>query len=198
MRTDAWAQRQQAVAAGASGPDLTLGDVAARNADVLASDGRVPGAMTRLVRAAALWAQAERAARHRTAEAEAARAAAASPAPSPAAPAAPDRTVQVLEGLVTAYARALESRNVAQVRRAYPGMNVRQEEGMRRLFQRAQDLRVTLELTDVRLQGDAAEGRVKGDYAYTSPTTHVTEHQPVFHRVAFERGPQGWILTAIE
>jgi hypothetical protein len=104
----------------------------------------------------------------------------------------------VLEGLVTAYARALESRNVAQVRRAYPGMNVRQEEGMRRLFQRAQDLRVTLELTDVRLQGDAAEGRVKGDYAYTSPTTHVTEHQPVFHRVAFERGPQGWILTAIE
>jgi len=199
MRTDAWAQRQRAVAAGASGADLTLGDVAARNADILASDGRVPGAMTRLVRAAALWAQAERAARERAAEAEAARAAAASPAPSPApSPATPDRTVQVLEGLVTAYARALESRNVAQVRRAYPGMNVRQEEGMRRLFQRAQDLRVTLELTEVRLQGDAAEARVKGDYAYTSPTTHVTEHQPVFHRVAFERGPQGWILTAIE
>src|SRR6266851_9224707 len=198
MRSDAWAQRGRAVAAGASGTDLTPGDLAARNADNLASQGRVPGAMTRLVRAAALWAQAERAARDRAAEAEAARAPAANPTPSPAAPVATDRTVQVLEGLVTGYARALESRNVAQVRRAYPGMNVRQEDVMRRLFQRAQDLRVTLELTDVRLQGDAAEGRVKGDYAYTSPTTHVTEHQPVFHRVAFERGPQGWILTAIE
>ncbi len=193
MRRDAWAQRGRAVAAGASGADLTPGDVAGRNADNLASEGRVPGAMTRLVRAAAMWAQAERAARNRVAEAEAARAAPANPTPSPAAPAAPDRTAQVLEGLVTAYSRALESRNVAQVRRAYPGMNVRQEE-----FQRAQDLRVTLELTDVRLQGDAAEGRVKGDYAYTSPTTHVTEHQPVFHRVAFERSLQGWILTAIE
>jgi hypothetical protein len=153
--------------------------------------------MTRLVRAAAMWAQAERAARDRAAQAEAARAAG-NPTPSPAGPAATDRTVQVLEGLVTAYARALESRNVAQVRRAYPGMNVRQEDVMRRLFQRAQDLRVTLELTDVRLQGEAAEGRVKGDYSYTSPTTHVTEHQPVFHRVAFERSLQGWILTAIE
>jgi serine/threonine protein kinase len=198
MRRDAWAQRGRAVSAGASGADLTPGDVAARNADTFASEGRIPGAMTRLVRAAALWAQAARAARNRGPEAEAARAAAPNPASSPAAPAAPDRTEQVLEGLVTAYARSLESRNVAQVRRAYPGMNVRQEEGMRRLFLRAQDLRVTLELTDVRLQGDAAEGRVKGDYAYTSPTTHVTEHQPVFHRVAFERSLQGWILTAIE
>ena len=197
MRSDAWAQRERAVAAGASGADLTPGDVAARNADDLASEGRVPGAMTRLVRAASLWAQAERSARDRAAAAEAARSATENPPPS-AAPAAADRTEQGLEGIIAAYARALESRNIAQVRRAYPALSVRQEEGMRRLFQRAQDLRVTIKLTEVHYQGGGAEGRVTGDYAYTGPTTHVTEHQPFFHRVAFERYAGRWILTAIE
>src|SRR5260370_38851765 len=130
--------------------------------------------MTRLVRAAASWAQAERAARDRAAEA--ARATAANPTPSPAAPAATDRTVQVLEGLVTAYARALESRNVAQVRRAYPGMNVRQEDVMRRLFPRAQDPRATLQRTDVRPQGDARGGAAKGGSAYPRAPAPAPAH----------------------
>jgi serine/threonine protein kinase len=199
LRTEARGQRDRAVAAGATAGDLATGDLAARNADALSGEGRMPGAMTRLVRATALWAQAERAARGRTADAEAARSAAASPPPSAApTPAAPDQVTAALQAVVTTYARALESRTIAQVRRAYPGLNLRQEENMRRFFQRAQDLRVRLELTDVHREGEGAEGRVVGDYAYTSPTTHVTEHQPVLHRVAFQRLPRGWVLTAIE
>jgi len=198
MRHDAQTARDRAVAAGAAAGDLAAGDQAARAADALAADGRVPGAMTRLMRAAGLWAQAERAVHDRAAEAEAARTAAANPAAPVPPSATPDEATAALQGVVAAYARALESREVGQVRRVYPGLTLRQGENMRRLFRRAQDLRVTLVLTDLRRQGDSAEGRVTGQYAFTSPTTHVLEHQPVFHRVAFRREGGSWVLTAIE
>jgi serine/threonine protein kinase len=198
MRRDAQAARDRAAQAGASAADLAPGDQAARNADALAADGRLPGAMTRLMRAAGLWAQAERAVKDRAAEAEAARTAAANPTPAAPAPAAPDEATVAIQGVVAAYARALESRDVGQVRRVYPGLTLRQEEGMRRLFRRAQDLRVTLQVGDLRRQGDTAEGRVTGQYTFTSPTTHVLEHSPVFHRVAFRRDGATWVLTAIE
>jgi hypothetical protein len=198
MRRDAQTARDRAAQAGASAADLAPGDQAARNADALAADGRLPGAMTRLMRAAGLWAQAERAVKDRAAEAEAARTAAANPAPSSPAPAAPDEATVAIQGVVAAYARALESRDLGQVRRVYPGLTLRQEEGMRRLFRRAQDLRVTLQLGDLRRSGDTAEGRVTGQYTFTGPATHVLEHSPVFHRVAFRRDGSTWVLTAIE
>ena len=143
--------------------------------------------------------QAARAARARAADAEAARSAAPNPAPAATSPAtAVDPAAATLQSVVAEYAAALGSYDVERLRRIYPNLTLRQEEGMRRLWRRARDLRVTLRLANLTHQGQTAEGQVEGEYAYTSPATHVIEHQPVFHRVAFQQKGSAWVLTAIE
>ena len=156
LQQSAYDARRRAVEAGASAGQLDSGDSHNRLASALFIDGKTAEAGQQLNQAALLWGAAERAARaasiasSRTAVAETPKTvlpppvsvsapqvqpqpqvqqAAPAPAPPPANPALD------IGAVVVAYARAIESRDVSVVRRAYPGITSGQAKGWEQFFQ---------------------------------------------------------------
>jgi serine/threonine-protein kinase len=91
----------------------------------------------------------------------------------------------------------LESGNIATIRQAYPGLTAQQEKGWRDFFQVAQNLRVSLGVTDVQQTIDAADATVAGTYDYRDKQSRRDQHQSVSFHVSLERGGGGWRITAI-
>lgn len=116
--------------------------------------------------------------------------AAEAPAPSPAAASA-----EIAE-VARVYARAIESRDIAGVRRAYPGLTDAQERGFRQFFEAARNLHVTFAARDVDVTGPVADARLTGAYDYTT-TDGQHQHQPVDFAAIFRREGGGWRLTSV-
>jgi hypothetical protein len=142
------------------------------------------------MRAASLWANAQRRAEARAVDAM--------PSPPPAI-ARPDETTLQLQATIAEYARAVESRSLEQVRRVFPDIPPRQEEGLRRFFRRVQELQARLQVDDVQPAGerDRLVARVSGEYTYRSLVTRVTERQPVAFRATFRHEGRRWRIAAI-
>jgi uncharacterized protein YjdB len=201
LRGEAQTARGRAQGAGATTADLAAGDAVRDTAEQLARVGRFPEAFARFGEAQAQWRAAEQSARDRAAQVAAAAAqrprldsppvAAPPPAPSPAA------IRQEIMDAVLAYGRALESRNITQVRQAYPGLTSQQERGWRDFFQVAQTLRVTFGVTNVQYSGDAGEATVTGAFEYRNSQTRRDERQPVSFRAQLERSADGWRIRSI-
>ncbi|HEU5261408.1 MAG TPA: serine/threonine-protein kinase [Gemmatimonadales bacterium] len=196
LRTTAVAAMRRALEAGATPAELANGDTALRGAESLAAAGRLPEAMVQLATATALWRDAERLSRARVAQ-DSARLHAAEPAPPPAAVRPPADPRAQIERAIADYARALESLDVGQVRRAYPGLTPAQQQGWKDLFESVRRLRAGLTVTAVNLVGGTAEAIVSGDYEYESATTRRTERRPVTFRAVLVADSTGWRLTAI-
>jgi hypothetical protein len=206
LRSDAQIARARAQGAGASADDLRDGEGLYANAELLARNSRYADATSRFRDAMTAWGRAEQAAKARAAQL-ATQPRVENPAPvpppppaPPTAPAAPSaaQVRQAVTDAVQAYATALQSRNIAQIRQAYPGLTGAQETGWRDFFQVAQNLRVVLGVTDVQQQGiDAAEATVAGTYEYRDSQSRRDQHQSVSFRVSLERGGGGWRITAI-
>jgi hypothetical protein len=201
LRAEAQTARGRALGAGATAADLAAGDAARDTGERLARAGRFPEAFARFGEAQAQWRVAEQSARDRAAQAAAAAAqrprldsppvAAPPPAPSPAA------IRQEIMDAVQAYGRALESRNIAQVRQAYPGLTSQQERNWRDFFQVAQDLRVTFGVANVQYSADAGEAVVTGAFEYRNTQTRRDVRQPVSFRAQLERSANGWRIRSI-
>jgi hypothetical protein len=113
---------------------------------------------------------------------------------APAAPSPAAIRQQIIDA-VLAYGRALESRNISQIRLAYPGLTSAQEQGWRGFFQEAQNVRVSLGVTEVQQSGDAAEVTVNGTLEYTQ--SRRAKRDPMPFRATLERGAGGWRITVI-
>ena len=88
------------------------------------------------------------------------------PAESPAAEAPADPRPQI-EELVAAYARAIESKSTAEMRRVYPGLRGDQQEGWSTLFSHAKGaVRAELALAAVDVTGTTATVDVTGHLQY--------------------------------
>jgi serine/threonine protein kinase len=96
--------------------------------------------------------------------------------------------------LIAAYARALESRDIAQVRQAYPRMTQQQESAFRTSLPNLQTARLTVESIDD--QGDVATAMVRGEYVFVFDGRQ--QASPVSFRATFERAGTGWQLTRTE
>ena len=120
----------------------------------------------------------------------------AGPPPAPPAPSPAAVREQIVDA-IQAYGRALQSGNIAQIRQAYPGLTSQQERGWRDFFQVAQNLRVQLDVTDVRPSGDAAETSVTGAIEYRNSRSRRDERQPVSFRAQMERDSDGWRIRSI-
>jgi hypothetical protein len=195
--------RNRALAAGATAAELYMGDSHRDAAEQLMRAGRFTDAAARIGDAVTQWGTAERRAADRLA-------AASRPAPSPPppvrvdtpstpSPAPPSAAMirQQITDAVLAYGRALETRNIASIRLAYPGLTSQQERGWRDFFQVAQDLHVSLGVTDVQQSVDAAEATVTGAFEYRNTQSRRQERQPVSFRATLERGGGGWRITQI-
>src|SRR5207247_9853050 len=132
--------------AGATPAELATGDTALGAAESLAAQGRVSVAMDRLFAAASLWTEAERAARNRAARDTVPRTPAEPPARPPAAQPAADPRVEI-KAVIADYGRAVESRDLNEVGRAYPGLTSAESEGLRRLFQWVLELKARIAIS---------------------------------------------------
>jgi hypothetical protein len=95
------------------------------------------------------------------------------------------------------YARALESRDMSQVRRAYPGLTSGQQQSWQDFFQSVRHLKAGLTVTAVHLSGLTAEAIVSGIYEYDNARTGGAERRPVTFRAILLVDAGGWRLTTI-
>jgi len=184
-----------AIAAGATPAELARGDTVFKGAEALAAQSRGSEAMVQLATAASLWAEAERQARSRakpdSTPQRVAEPPAAAPRPAPVDP-RPD-----IQRVIDEYARALESRDVDQVRRAYPGLTPAQQQSWTGFFESVRNLKAGLTVTAVRFAGVTAEAIVSGVYEYDNAGTGRVERRPVTFRASLAVDSAGWRLTTI-
>jgi uncharacterized protein YjdB len=206
LRAAASTARGRAAAAGATTADLAAGDQHRDTAEGLARSGRYDDAFARYNDAQAQWRLAEQTARDRAAQLAAANQPRVDPNPAPVnnpapppVPTAPSPAAmrQQIVDAILAYGRALESRNIAQIRQAYPGLTTAQERGWRDFFQVAQNLRVSLGVTDLQQSLDAADATVTGTFEYRDSQSRRDQRQPVSFHASLERSATGWRITSI-
>jgi hypothetical protein len=199
LRARALTAMSRAMEAGATPTDLARGDTAFKGAESLAAQSRLPEAMVQLATAASFWADAERQSRARaTRDTQPRRAAEQAAAPAaPAVPPAPPDPRPDIQKVIDDYARALEARDVGQVRRAYPGLTSAQEQSWQDFFQSVRNLKAGLTVTAVHLSGLMAEAIVSGVYEYDNARTSRAERRPVTFRAMLVVDSGGWRLTTI-
>jgi len=205
LRANALQAEQRASVAGASPADLSGGQAAFASAESLASAHRVSQAMMQFATAASLWADAERASRARSARDTEARRVAETPAPLPPPPpsvvvvppsVAADPRPDI-QKVIADYATAIESQDIEQVRRGYPGITAAQQGSWQTFFDRVRNLKATLSIANLTITGASADATVNGVYEYDNASTGRAERRPVTFRATLGRDANGWRITAI-
>jgi hypothetical protein len=97
---------------------------------------------------------------------------------------------------VTAYSRAIESRDIAEVRRAYPTITSAQASGFEQFFASVRSLRASFTLSNLDVTGASAEGKIAGTYDYLT-TGGKSERQAVSFQASFKRDATGWKLASV-
>jgi serine/threonine-protein kinase len=115
--------------------------------------------------------------------------------PDPAPDPKPDPRDEI-NGLVASYARAIESRDIGAVRRAYPGISSEQARGFEQFFQSARNINVTFRVSGLDVNGNSADARLVGTYQYTG-SDGKSERQPVSFSASFKNDGSNWRLTAV-
>jgi len=114
--------------------------------------------------------------------------------PTAAAPAAP--TAAEIGPAVEAFARAIESRDIATMRREYPGLRSDQLRGFEVFFNRARTINATLRVTSVEGSGTSAVAHLEGVYAYVTGEG-VADRQPVSFTVMLRPEGKGWHVVSM-
>ena len=208
--------RRRAADAGTTLDQLRSGDDYNKVALALVQDGKMTDAISRLTAATNAWAGAERDARAAAASAASAVAAANRPkappvevvktdpipvqppaatSPAPPHPAPPNPSVEIA-GAVATYARAIESRDVAEVKRAYPGATAQQLKGFEEFFGAVRSLRATLSVTSLDVNGTSAEAHLTGAYDYVT-SDGKNQRQPLAIQASFRRDGSAWKLMSV-
>ncbi len=111
------------------------------------------------------------------------------PAPKPA-------TLADLAPIIESYSRAIESGQIGNVRRVYPGITSFQQRNLETFFSRARNINVRFRIEDLQSSTSSAEARLVGTYEYTN-SDGKGDTQPVTVSASFQREGNGWRLTAI-
>jgi hypothetical protein len=153
-----------------------------------------------------VWADAERAVRARGARDTEPRRVAESPpqapppAPQPVAPPPPAVAADPrpdIQNVIADYAAALESRDIGQVRHAYPGITAAQQGSWQTFFDRVRNLKANLSVTSLSVGDASAEATVSGVYEYDNASTGRAERRPVTFHATLARDASGWRISAI-
>ena len=115
------------------------------------------------------------------------------PAPAPESHA--DVAAQVA-AVVAAYARALESRDIDELRRVYPSMSSAQRSAFEDFFRSTRSLRAALSVSELQVDGSSADAQLVGSFNYIT-SAGVAEQRPVSFRAALRRDGTVWKLVAV-
>jgi hypothetical protein len=113
----------------------------------------------------------------------------AAPPPGPA-------TAADVAPIFESYARAIEARDVAAIRRVYPALTADQQRGFEQFFDAARKVDVTFRVASVEGSATSAEARVNGTYQYESSSGRV-ERQPVSFIATLRRDGSSWRLVSL-
>ena len=116
----------------------------------------------------------------------------------PVAPVAVDPRPDI-EKVIASYAAALESRDIEQVRRVYPGLTAAQQGSWQTFFDRVRNLKASLSVASLSVTGGgaSADATVSGVYEYDNASTGRGERRPVTFRATLQRDASGWRITVI-
>lgn len=122
------------------------------------------------------------------------------PTPAPAVredvPAAVPAPRELVASVVAAYARAIESRDIDAVRRAYPGLTSGQSSGFQQFFQGSRSINVTFRVAGLETNGNTADARLVGSYEYVT-TSGKSERQSVSFDATLRYDGSAWRLTSV-
>jgi serine/threonine-protein kinase len=116
--------------------------------------------------------------------------------PPSAASANSAETSAEINAVVDAYARAIESRDVAELRRVYGSITADQASAFGEFFKSTRTLRAALAAKSVRVDGTRATAHITGTYEITT-TAGRTQTQAVAFDAELRRESGGWKLVAI-
>jgi len=190
LRARALAAMSRALEAGATPSDMARGDSVFKGAESLAARGQASDAMVQLATAASLWAEAERVSRSRPPVAI-------PPAAPPPVTHPPDDPRVEIKGLIGDYARALESRDLAEIRRVYPGLTSAEQAAFEQFFESVSDLKAGLTIDRLIIAGSSADALVSGVYEYRDTRTGRGRRDTTSFRATLVQDSTGWHLTAI-
>jgi hypothetical protein len=218
LQASAAEQRRRATDAGASPEQLKPGDDHSAAAFAATRRGKITEAATELNLASAAWSNAERDARNAAALAAKTRVAdpppkdvvppptqvvQSAPSPQPVSAAAPPvptapkpNPSAEIDAVVATYARAIESRDVLEVRRAYPGATPAQLNGFDEFFKTLRSMRVSFTVSGLDVRGDVADAHLTGAYDYVT-NAGKSERQPLSIQASFRRDAAGWRLVSV-
>src|SRR5438477_82881 len=140
--------------------------------------------------AASLWAEAERVSRSRPP------AAIPPAAPPPVTHPPADPRVEI-KALIGDYARALESRDLAEIRRVYPGLTSAEQATFAQFFESVSDLKAGLTINRLIIAGSSADAFVSGVYEYRDTRTGRGRRDTTSFRATLVQDSTGWHLSAI-
>ena len=213
-RAAALASRQRALAAGATTADLAPGDASLESAESLARAGRAQDAVTQLSDAAAAWVVAENVARARiaaigqqpaqvTPPIAIAPPAATGPITTPSTPVVPSSAVPenaraAIAAVIAEYGNAIQSRDVAAIRRVYPGLTAAQQRAWEQFFQSVQQIDTDLSIASMEQSASGADVSVAGRLNYVLRGSERREQRAVFFRATLKRDSTGWRMLTVQ
>jgi serine/threonine-protein kinase len=100
-----------------------------------------------------------------------------------------------IESLIENYRRAIESRDLSELRRAYPGMTFEQERAWRDFFGNVSELTADLRIIEMEPSDDAMRARVEATYRYRM---NRSQTQTFVFTATFRRTAQGWQLSSVQ
>ena len=104
-------------------------------------------------------------------------------------------TRTVLDGLIEAYASALESGDIDRIRAAYPGLTAEQSRDLQAALSGMRNLEAVLSIGEVVEQGTTATARVGGTYRFVNASNGREEVVPIDFTAVFERRGGSWVLA---
>jgi len=96
------------------------------------------------------------------------------------------------------YARAIETRDLAELARAHPGMTADQRRAWKTFFAAVDHLRASLAVETLEPRGDSVHARVRGSYEYRNRRPQRAERSDVTFEAMFIRDSAGWRLRRVE
>jgi hypothetical protein len=98
--------------------------------------------------------------------------------------------------IVDAYARAIATRSVEQLKRVYPGMTPSQQSAWESFFSSVRAMTASLQIDSFSAGADTAVARVTGAYEFVTRAGR-NEHQPASFTASFARDGERWRLVTV-
>jgi eukaryotic-like serine/threonine-protein kinase len=115
--------------------------------------------------------------------------------PSAAAPPQPSAEAEIA-AVVQAYARAIDAKDIAELRRLYPDMTRTQQRGFEDFFGYTRSLRALLSIAGLQVDGANADARLSGNYEFIT-TAGKSDKQAVSFRATLRRESGVWRFVSI-